>query len=220
MNKPKPILILLLIFAVLFQFCAPKKQKEDTGQKSGVINTVADSLEAARKQRLEREKAIRDSIIAAEEKIALGDIRFDVNRTQFSNQRASFLGKCKLRESDFYKGIVVLDYKFAGYGFENINSRFRNDSLCFVQLTGPKLGYDEFDQVNPDQVASLVGYFKKKYGEPTSYQGLPKSGTLGKGTNFICASWTIGKKTIAILANRESVNYRLNLEVVKSANIK
>ena len=101
-------------------------------------------------------------MIAAEEKIAVGNIRFNINRVEFSNQRTAFLGKCKLRESDFYKGIVVIDYKYAGYGFEEFTGGFRNDSLISIRFLGPKLGYDEYDLVIPDQFNTLVIYFRKK----------------------------------------------------------
>jgi hypothetical protein len=58
---------------------------------------------------------------------------------------------------------------------------------------------------------------KSKYGQPSTYNGLPTWTSIEKGYYRRCATWEIGNKTIEVRVTCNGTAYTLDMAVFKPA---
>ena len=150
-----------------------------------------------------------DSVIQIEEKKAIGNIMFGVNKKQFEQEEKKFLKGVKIVDS--------YDYHLEEYEFYDITPKFHEGKLFFIELHGSPLGNIS------KQYTALYELLKTKYNEPHVKLPIPDLQLL-KNREFLLASWNIGKKTIEIrLYSYNGYNYSIRLysylpEIEKLAN--
>lgn len=141
------------------------------------------------------------SIIREQEKIAIGNIKFGITKTEYNRQKTIFLNKCG---KPGY-------YKIGEYVFDDMKGLFHNGKLYWVYLIGDPIKYDDYDLLMPSQYESLISIMRKKYKAPERIQGLPKWNHLNKSDIIHCAEWEIGGKDIDILIRCNGVDYSLSV---------
>lgn len=188
-------------FLLLFTACSPSLENHHTNK------TLTDSVNKAN----QAIALFRDSLVNAEQDKAIGDMRFNISSDDFERAKSSFMRKCKLKDYEYYKQAMIINYKIGGYGFSSIDGVFYNDSLYMVILNGCYLKYDEYDRVMPSQYMSIKEILEKKFGEADEYWGLPNWAILNKGFSRKCAVWNIGIRTIEIWVTSHGIDYTLDL---------
>lgn len=126
------------------------------------------------------------------------DIKFGMTEAEYKKIEKKVLKKYATKNDG------VSDLYFIGdYQFSNFSAEFHKNSLYSFWITGDYVHYDDYKSEIISQSDILVSILTKKYGEPTSYSGVPEWFRTEKDYTYLIASWKVGKKTIEVrLANR------------------
>ena len=188
-------LIHVVFYLLIFQSCKDRDQTPE-------ITTAAPKLK------------VPDSIVATEQYKAIGEIKFGISEKQFNKQKEEFE---KQTEVETYPGSGIMNNMIGKYRYYWLSGFFENDKLYKVMLRGKVIEYSEYDKDIKEQFESLYYNLKTKYGEATSYLGLPSWSRINDQRVINCASWKIGIRTIEMTITRRGTNYNLDFLSFKTA---
>jgi hypothetical protein len=202
------IISLLLILAI---GCSTNSRKQEEIKNLHIKDSLklVYQQDSIRKAKLEIEQQIiQDSIIKEEEKIAISNINFGINKYDYKTKEKIFLESLYNREHN--------DHQIGNFRFKMIPCFSNNNSLYRICLKGEKM-YSYYLNVR-DGYESLYSVLCAKYSEPDIHYGLPNwnesnhelvwehqiNDYIPCGFNAIrnlyyeCDIWDIGNKRIEI----------------------
>lgn len=187
--------LLILIFLLnFFQSCDNKEKKQAIELEEKKIKATKDSLELVKKNRL-------DSITKIEEKIALGNINFGINKEEYL-----------IKQKEFKK---ITDGRLGEFEFLMSESYDENGGLRKIKLYD-YLGvhYDYYERNMLKKILSLKEILFEKYGEPTSQKEFPEWTDFERDEKKNIFYWEIGNKSIWVdIENTHITNYELSITI-------
>ena len=202
------IISLLLILTIS---CSTKSRKQEEIRNLHIKDSLklVYQQDSIQKTKLEIEQQlIQDSIIKEEEKIAISDICFGINQSEY-----------KIKEKVFLKSLLNKEYnhhQIGNFRFDLIPCFTGDNSLYRLCLKGDrKYSYDLNVQ---REYESLISVLRAKYSEPNIHYGLPNWNeknhelvweheesdfipcgfTALRNLYYDCDKWEIGNKRIEV----------------------
>ncbi|NDW11186.1 hypothetical protein [Dysgonomonas sp. 520] len=181
------------IFFIILSFCLISCIQIETKDMSGRKTTNRSKDEDVSKIT----PALPDSIIKIEEKKAIANIMFGINKAQY-----------KQEEKKFLKDVTIVDshnYQLGEYEFFLLNSKFYDGGLYFIDLYG-----SPYNARNQYKV--LYELLETKYNKPQIKNDFPDNLPSTGRTEYTLAKWNIGKKIIDIvLFSHDGERYSIHL---------
>ncbi len=179
----KNIITYLILLSFVFYSCENKEKEHEIERKVQKEKSRLDSISLINKIK-------RDSLIAIQEKIAIGNINFGINRREYQNEEKKFLNSTNSKLGNF---------KF------RIKPDFYNDNrgLWHIFLFGETRNHSYFNDFMLSDFKELKTILTKKFGKPTEeyiYQNLPH------------LQWNIGNKTVTLTISENNYKYTMILK--------
>lgn len=185
-------IIILIVLISVFQSC----ENKDAKRAIELIKIRKDSIELVNKIK-------KDSIEKIEEKIAIGNINFGINKDEYYLKFVEFI--------DLTNGKLG-EYEFI------MSASFDDDGgLEYVWLNGKKIHYDYYKRDLFKQFLSLKEILVKKYGTPTAIdlKDFPNWTEFDKGESKNIYYWKIGNKSIFVSVvfpdEKPAIYFQLNV---------
>lgn len=179
----KNIITFLILLFFILQSCGNKEKQRVIELQEKKEKTLLDSIDLVNKLK-------KDSLNNIQEKIAIGNINFGINRKEYEKEEIKFLnatnsklGSFKFRlKPDFYED---------------------NRGLWHLYLFGETRNHSYFNDFMLSDFKELKTILTKKYGKPTEesiYNNLPQ------------LQWNIGNKTINLTISENNYDYTMILK--------
>ena len=201
----RKILQILCIVTPVFLACNSNNKAEKDNQNNSYLDSIEkDSIEVAKKHKLDENKVI-------------GGITFGISEADFQKQEGLFFKETKYKP---WTNSDIEENKIGDYKFDQIEPFFYEKKLYQVIVDGKSIHYEKYDAEMNEQVAALKTMLVGKYGQPHEGDGLPEWHTTQKGYTYLVYGWQIGTKKIEMRIANTGLFYQLQLHIYQPSVVK
>ena len=173
----------LILFFFVFQSCGNKEKQRTIEIQEQKEKSRLDSIALVNKLK-------KDSLVTLQEKIAIGNINFGIDRKEYKKEEAKFL--------------KTTNSKLGSFKFR-LKPDFHNDNrgLWHLYLFGETRNHSYFNDFMLSDFKQLKTILTKKYGKPNEeyiYNNLPN------------LKWIIGNKKINLTISENNYEYTMILK--------